>query len=421
MKYAKYVRALLSLAAICLAAPALAQEWTRFRGPNGTGISEAASIPVQFTESEVNWRVKLPGAGHSSPVLWGSRIFLTTADGAAGKRHVLCLDAADGRVLWDRAYDFPRYPKHQLNSFASGSCCVDADYVYVPMATPDSVNLWAFDHNGKEIWKRELGKFQVNHGPAGSPIVIDDVVVMANDQEGGESFLAGVERATGRVLWRRERTSSDAGAFATPLVYRPKSGPAEVIFSSTSHGMTSLDPRTGELNWEAPALFTARCVASPVLFGDLVIQTAGTGGGPKQGVAVQPGSKKEGVAPKVAYRLTRDVSYVPTPIVYGEYLFLWGDAGIINCLKAATGERVWMERVGGNFFGSPVCVNGKLYAISAEGELVVVEAGGQFKVLGKTPLGEASKATPAVAGGVMYLRTESQLISVGGAKKRASR
>ena len=400
---------------LLLSTPLRAQEWTRFRGPNGAGVSAATTVPVQITEADYNWRVPLEGGGHSSPVLWGKKIFLTSAQESTGKRHVLCLDASNGRRLWIRSYDFSAYPRHAFNSAASSTPAVDKDHVYVIWATPDSFVVHALDHGGKELWKQDLGAYPAQHGGASSPVVVGDTVVVAREPEGVNGCLAGLDRRTGAIRWKRERASKDA-AYSTPLVYEPKSDPPEVIFTSTSHGITSLNPETGALNWEVPGVFRARCVGSPVLVNGLVFGTAGNGAGDKQAVAVRPGGKNGDPAPKVEYQVSRGLIYVPTPILVGDRLFLWGDAGIVTCLRAGTGEQVWSERVGGNFFGSPICVNGKLYAMSTKGELVVVEASDQFKVLARSNLGEASHATPAVADGVLYLRTEGHLISVGGKK-----
>jgi outer membrane protein assembly factor BamB len=157
-------------------------------------------------------------------------------------------------------------------------------------------------------------------------------------------------------------------------------------------------------------------VASPLVVDGMVYQASGQGDGGRQAVAVRPGKKGEAEA-KVAYNIARGPSYVPTPIAVNGRIYAWGDAGIVTCLKASTGEVLWQERVGGNFFGSPVCVDGKLYAVSAKGEVVVIEAGEAFKILGRSDLGEGSHATPAVSDGVMYLRTTSHLISVGGKKR----
>jgi outer membrane protein assembly factor BamB len=409
--------ALGALAALLLAAmPARAQEWTRFRGPNGTGISSATTVPVQFTEKDFNWKVQLPGVGHSSPVLWGKKLFLTSAEAASGKRHLVCLNAADGKLLWLRTHTFPSYATHKLNNFASGTPAVDAENVYVIFGTAESFVVHAYDHSGKPLWQQDLGSFSVQHGAGNSPVVVGDIVIVAKEPDMAEGVIAGLDRKTGAVRWKRERPSREV-PYATPLIYQPKDGPAEVIIANGVHGLTSLDPRTGETNWQTKEGFKVRTVASPVLLPNgLLFQTAGNGGGVRQAVAVKPGSKKSGEPGTVAYTVTRAVSYVPTPIVVGDRLYMWGDAGIVTCMKADTGDVVWSERAEGNFFGSPVCVNGKLYAISQKGELVVIDTGDQFKPLARIDLGETSHATPAVADGVMYLRTETHLISVGGKK-----
>jgi len=402
--------------ALMLPATAQAQEWTRLRGPNGTGVSMATTIPVQCTEADYNWKIQLPGVGHSSPVIWGTKLFVTSAEDAAGKRHVHCLDTASGRSLWTKTYPFSTYNLHKFNTSASSTPAVDADHVYVIWPAPTSVMIYALDHAGKEIWKRDLGPFVTQHGGASSPIVVGDTVILTKEPDEGEGMLVGLDRKTGEIRWKRDRVSKNA-SYATPFVYEPKGGAPEVIFTSTAHGITSLDPKTGELNWEMRDVFRARCVGSPVLLSSgLVFATAGAGNGDKQAVAVRPGSKKAGIEPKVAFQPTRGVSYVPSPVAVGDRVFVWGDAGLVTCLKADSGEQVWSERVDSSFFGSPVCVNNKLYAMSTKGELIVVEAGDQFKLLGRSPLGETSHSTPAVSGGVMYLRTERHLISLGGKK-----
>jgi outer membrane protein assembly factor BamB len=411
------------------APPAAAQEWTRFRGPNGSGISETSGIPVAFAKVDYNWTVTLPGTGASSPVLWGRKIFVTSAEEEPGRRHLLCLDAADGRALWSHTFPFAQHPKHEFNTFASSTPAVDADQVYVLWTEPEHASVHALDHQGKVVWKHDLGSYHAPHGGGGSPIVAGDVVIVPLDQEqpdpspaGGtraESFVIALDRKSGTLRWKYPYPSSTAG-YATPALYKPAAGVPELICTSTSLGITSLDPRTGELNWTASGVFKQRCVASPVIANGRVFQTAGSGGGEKQLVVVRPGSKQSGRAAQVEYEVPRDISYVPTPIAYGDRLFVWGDGGIVTCLKAATGAIVARERVGGTYYGSPVCVNGKLYAMNTRGELVVVEASDTLKLLGKSDLGEQSNSTPAVAGGVMYLRTMSHLISVGGRIRRDS-
>jgi outer membrane protein assembly factor BamB len=401
------------LASLCL--PLQGQEWTRFRGPNGSGISEAKTIPVQITEQDFNWRIALPGEGHSSPVLWGSRLFITSADERSGKRYLICIHAIDGKTLWTRSYDFKPDRRHQFNSYASYTPTVDAEAVYTIWASEESFIVTALTHAGRDIWVRNLGAYQTQHGGATSPILVGDTLILAKEQENGPGSLFGLDRKTGKTRWEVRRPSL-ATPYSTPIIYQPSDGPPEVIFCSTAQGVTSIHPENGKINWEAGNLFTLRCVGSPVIAKGRIIATSGEGSGRRLAVALTPGSATRNAAPKTLYRLTRGTSYVPTPIAWNDLLFFWGDGGIVTCVRADNGETVWSERVGGNFFGSPILVNGRLYAMSTHGELVVVEASERFRLLARVSLGEGSHATPAVANGSLYLRTSGHLISVGGPK-----
>lgn len=416
MKYRIYLTLLLMLAAagLCRAAPG-GREWTRFRGPDGTGIAAAGAIPVSFTEADYNWRVKLPAPGHSSPVLWGNRIFLTCAARRTTERQVLCLDSADGRVLWSWKDKFKPYRQNRANSFAASTPALDARHVYISWASGQTFIVLALDHEGKKVWHREIEGFASQHGPGGSPIVLDGVVIAANDNAGKGSFLIGLDAGTGKTRWKQDRRSGLTPC-VTPGVYRPKGGRVEVIFISVRHGMTSLDPKTGKTNWELSDLFKLRSVASPVVAGGLILATAGKGSGGRESAAVRPGGESGGKA-GVAYRLKSAVPYVPTPVAVGKHLFTVSDSGTMTCLVGETGKVVWQERLGGRYYSSPVCVNGRIYCISREGEAVVIEAAEKFKLLGRNKLAEGSHATPAIAGGRMYIRTYNHLICVGGRKK----
>ena len=405
--------ALALAAALLIGSSATAQDWTRFRGPGGQGHGEGTAIPSSFDAKAYRWRVELAGPGHSSPVVWGERLFLTTADPEAGKRWIVCHGTGDGAELWRTEVTFEAHGQHRLNSFASSTPAVDADGVYLAWTTGESLEALALDHAGKRLWRRELGAFRARHGSGSSPLVVGGVVVIGNDNEGPESFLTGLDAATGEEVWRRERESVRA-SYATPALHRPEDGPAQVLFASTAHDITSLDPLTGALNWEVDGLFTERCVASPVVVGGLVFATAGTGGGGKESVALELAPGEEGGERAVRYRLRRALPYVPTPVAAGGRLFLLSDGGVLSCVSGATGEELWRERVGTHFFGSPICVDDRLFAVATDGELVVVAAADEFQVLGRVDLGEPSQATPAVADGVLYLRTERHLIAVGG-------
>ena len=208
---------------------------------------------------------------------------------------------------------------------------------------------------------------------------------------------------------------SGKAAYATPCLLGAAGDSPQIVLESTAHGMTGIDARTGKALWEVPDIFPSpkRVVASPVVAGGLVLGQCGEGGVGLHVVAVRPPAK-EGDKAAVAWKITKSAPYVPMPVVRGDLVFLWGDAGTVLCVRAAGGEEVWREKVGGNYFGSPVCVGGRLYCISTKGEVVVLAAAEKYELLARNPLGEKSHATPAIAGGRMYLRTWSHLISVGG-------
>ena len=416
------------------AVPARAGEekgrWGRFRGPNGAGISTATTIPVTWTDKDYNWTVRLPGVSYASPVVWAGRIFVTSGDRGTARRTVFCLDAGSGKTLWQRHYKSTTFRYHRDNSYAAATPAVDAERLYVTWTTPKQVTLLALDHAGGEVWRRDLGPFVGLHGSGTSPIIVGDLVVLANDQEDlnvygwlpkkmigqpGKSFLIAVDRKTGKTRWQVPRRSTLA-AYSTPCLRKGDGGPSELVFSSTAHGITAVDPTTGKVGWEVPKVFLDRCAGSPVCAGGLVIASYGRGSKGTRLVAVRPGSKKDNVLPKIVWDMKKKVPLVPTPLAIDGRLFCWSDDGTVTCLAVATGKQIWQQRLGAAFYGSPVCVNGRLYCISKTGEVFVVAAEDKFKLLGRVKLGEPSFATPAVCDGVMYLRTRSKLFSLGGKK-----
>jgi len=392
--------------------PANAGEWTRFRGPNGAGVSEATTIPVEFTEKDFNWKVALPATGHSSPVLWGDRIFLTGSDDRQGGLTVFSVAVADGRLLWQTNFPFSAYSRHKFNSYASATPVVDAERVYVSWATPEHNRLAAFDHQGTVVWQRDFGPYASQHGSGVSPIVWKDLVILPNEQDGISSLLA-VDRQSGKTVWSTQRNSVVA-AYSTPCLFEPAHGPAQIIFSSQAHGISGVDPASGQVLWEYANAFDKRSVSSPVVVSGLVIGSCGSGGGGNYVVAVNPGDPSKNQPATLAWEMRKSANYVPTPVTLGDLLFTWSDGGVVSCIDGATGVVKWQERAGGNFFGSPIRIGDKLYGVTTSGVVVVVRASEKFEVLGRSTLGELTHSTPAVAGGRLYVRTERHLVSVGG-------
>lgn len=394
-----------------------ADNWPRFRGPNGQGLSDATTIPVKWSEQDYKWRVELPGGGHSSPVVWEDEVFVTCGDDKAMRGTVLCLAAADGHERWRKAFDLDKHPMNALNSYASATPALDADQVYVLWPGPGQTRLTALTHDGREVWTVKLPGVQARHGAGSSPIVCGDFVIVSREQDKGgdlKSVWLAVDRKTGEARWRYEHPENANGSYSTPCVYRDKGGREQLIFSSNSHGIAGVDPQTGSLLWKTPSALPARVVSSPVLVDGLVIATCGEGSRGIRLAAIRPPDADSSAATEV-YALDRGiVPYVPISVVHDGLLFAFHDQGTVSCLRSGTGEVLWSEKPDGKFFGSPICVSDKLYAISTDGNVVVLRAGPKYELLAVNALGEKSHATPAVAGGRMYLRTYSHLISVGG-------
>ncbi len=409
----RFALLLVMLSAGARGVPAAAQEWTRFRGPNGSGQSEATTIPITWSDDDYLWKTALPGVGHGSPVLWGEKIFLLSADPQNGTRFVVCLSATDGRLLWKREYPATTHRVHLQNSLASSTPTVDAERVYCAWATPEAFTLVALEHDGTESWQANLGPFVSQHGFGTSPILCDDSLIVTNDQD-ADSFLIAVDRKTGLTQWKVPRKVQDKQntSYAAPCVYQPKNGPAELIVCSWAHGITSVAPRTGETNWEAEVL-ERRPVGSPIIVEGLILANCGEGSGNNNVVAVRPGSA-DGQKPELVYKIGKtSAPYVPSLVARDALVFLWGDRGVVTCIDGSSGKVHWRERVGGDYSSSPVRVAEHIYCVSATGEVVVLDASDKFKVAGRSSLGEPSRATPAVAGGRMFLRTESHLLAVG--------
>ncbi|MGM0486511.1 MAG: PQQ-binding-like beta-propeller repeat protein [Planctomycetota bacterium] len=406
---------------VALSSMAHGQEWTRFRGPNGTGVAAASakSIPVRWGETDAEWKARLPGAGHSSPVVWGDRVFLLSADPSDATQYVLCLNGTTGKTAWQRTYESTSHHLHPRNTFASSTPTVDQDRVYVAWSTPEQLTFKALDHEGNEVWTKDLGPWTSQHGFGTSPMLYGDFVILFNSQqaeqldpgqEPGQSFMMAFDRETGRLRWKQPLNTTRV-CYGTPCIHRPEDGPPQLICHNTGNGIFSLDANTGRPNWSVD-VFEMRTVSSPIVVGDLVFGTNGSGGGGNYLVAVRAGD-----APEEVYRITRQAPYVSTAVARNDLLFLFYDRGIASCVRASDGERIWQERLSRSFSGSPVLVQDRLYCIDDDGVVFVLAAEDQFEELARNPLGEPSRSTPAISGGRMFLRTVSHLTCIGSEEK----
>lgn len=393
-----------------------AQEWTRFRGPNGTGISVTLGVPAVWTAKEFAWRVPIAGESHSQPVIWGDRMFLLTATDFGQERALVCVRKTDGQPLWTKSYPLPMPRLGNKNTgYANTSPVVDAERVVACFVSNDHFWVRAFDHAGRELWSRDLGTFVAQHGHGASPMIYGGHVIVTNDQDGVSSVVA-LDLKTGAVAWNSPRgtgrNANIATAYCTPITHTRADGSVELLLTSQSHGVSSLDPQTGALNWEAP-VFTKRMVASAVVAGDLVIGSCGQGGGAGNYLAaIKLGGSGDVSKTHVAYQLTKATPYVPTPLYLDGRLYLISDAGIATALDAATGRELWTARLRAEFFSSPVLIGGKIYCASTKGEMIVLATGDTFQELGRSPLGEGTHSTPCVDGGRLYVKTFTHLVCI---------
>ena len=410
---------------VLIGSSAIGQEWTRFRGPNGTGVSDSKTIPVSWTDEDYNWQSEIPGLGHSSPVVWGQKLFVLSADPEDATRFVLAYDTDTGKKLWQRDYNSDVHHLHTRSSFASSTPAVDDEFVYYAWSTPDATTLKAFTHAGEEIWSKDLGRWVSQHGFGTSPIIYKDMVILHNsqqasqleaDEEPGESFMMAFARDTGEEIWRTPLVSKNV-CYSVPFIYEPAGRRPELVCTSTGNGVFSLDPETGKVNWSFDDAFVMRTVGSPILAGGHIFGS--TGSGRYSGnyvIAVKPG-KSASLGFKLQNSGSFKAPYVPSLIARDNHVYMLYDRGFASCVNAETGDVLWSERTRAAYSGSPVMVDGKIYCVDEDGVVWVIAAEpNEYRLLAKNTLGEASRSTPAVANGRMYLRTESHLFSIGGSK-----
>lgn len=388
--------------------------WPRFRGTNGTGISDIKTIPSKWTDQNILWRFPLPGEGNASPVVWDQQVFVTTADVEQGIRSLYAIDVVSGRENWRLDFPFEKYRKHKNNSFASSTPAVDELYVYVVWQSPEESALIAITHNGEKKWSYDLGPRTQGQGGAASPIVYGEWVLFPNDHQAG-SFLVAVDRKTGEEVWKVPREGKRA-CFTTPCVYAPPGRSPEIIFTHCYEGITGVDPATGVTNWHIDVFGTnsQRAIGSPVISNDLVIGSSGAAGGKRNIVAVRPLDKdaQDATAAEV-YRVFKSAPHVPSPIVYEGRLYLWEDKGVVTAHDAATGDVIWRKRVGGNYFASPIIIDNRLFNMDVTGAVFVLSLGDEPEILAENKLPEGGKSTLAAGAGRLFSRTENALYAIG--------
>ena len=385
------------------------QNWNRFRGPDGNGQFPELTLPIAWKNTDNAWKIKLPGSGHSSPVIWGEKIFTTCASPSDSVQYVLCIDAESGKILWQKEFASTPYPHHKFNSYASSTPAVDQDFLFVSWTTKKSNILLCLNHHGKMIWNRDFGAYQTEHGNGFSPIVYGAHVFVTHDHE-SDSALYALNRKTGKTIWKVDRTGSKPSA-STPTIYKTKQGAALVVSSSQSHGCYAVDIASGKISWETgPGSLDKRSVSSPYFAGGYFFASCGSGGrGSRFLIIKPPTTSTENV--EIKHTITRNAPYVPTSLVIEDFVFSISDGGIACAVDLESGENLWRERVDGNFFASPVRCGNAIFLVSREGKVITAKANRKcLELLGESTLDDVVHNTPAFSSRGIFFRTFSSLI-----------
>ena len=431
--------ALLLILALCtsLTAAAAVENWPQWRGPGGQGVSADADVPTEWApDKNVLWKAELPGTGMSSPIVWGDRIYLTAVlEGdvvpgqravkhrqgqevdwihpdsvAADKKHtfkVVALDAKSGKILWDRtAYDGTVFDaRHRRSSFAGPTPVTDGSMVYAYFG-PEG--LYAYDAAGTLAWKVVTPFATLGLGTGTSPVLFENLVIIQRDEDNGDhSALVAYDKKTGKEVWNTKRTVEIS--WSTPVLVQ--GGGRTELVTNGNELIIAYDPATGKELWRTTGV-QSNAIHTPLVGHGLVILTAGYPA--KKVIALRPGPVPDGQ--RVAWEYSRGTGYVISNIVYGDYLYLFTDNGIVTCLDPKTGA---VKYEGGRipvparFMGSPVAFAGLVAMTSEAGDTFMLKAGPTHEIVGKNSIDEAVYSSPAIANGRIYIRTDKHLFAIG--------
>jgi outer membrane protein assembly factor BamB len=430
---------------IFLTPVAQAQNWPSFRGPNASGISDGQPLPTSWdAEKSVNilWKTPIPGLGHSSPVVWDDRVFVTTAISGAFKttynpkdddiqpaldesKHqwrVYCLNKRTGKIIWSQTAceGVPKVKRHIKATQANATPATDGRVV---VASFGSEGLYCYDMNGKLLWKQDLGVLDPGYagqpdlswGYASSPTIYQDLVIVQCDIQ-KNSFIAAFNLKDGKRVWLTQR--DELPSWSTPVVYQGKAR-TELVTSGSKY-YRGYDPLSGRELWRLLDDCQVK-VPSPVIANDLFYLSGGNPRG-REFYVVRPNASGDislragqESGESIAWRKTHGSPYTPTPIVYGNYLYICNDNGVLTVYDAKSGAQVYVHRIGmksSTFSASPIAARGHLYFASEDGEVFVIKAGPVYELLATNQMGEPLMATPAVTDGTILIRGQQNIFAV---------
>jgi outer membrane protein assembly factor BamB len=388
-----------------------AKYWPRWRGPSGQGYVAGSNYVDAWSATEnVKWKTAVPGLGHSSPIVWRDRIFLTTASLAGDRMSMLAFERNSGKQIWETVVP-TRGVEHvyQKNSRASATPTTDGERVYASFGTHGIV---AFDFSGKIVWHADLGQIQNYHGSAGSPLLYRDRIYIYQDHEhaSNPAFVVALDAKTGREVWRKTRT--ERVGWGSPILIKTVDRDELIVHSHRR--VAAYDPSTGAELWTVRGNM-AEVIPTPVVGHGMVFCSSGRAG---PTFAIRPGGSGDVTASHVEWSSPRGSPFVPSGIIHGDLLYLVNDMqSILTVLEARTGQAVYQERLGEavreGFSASPVAVGDKLFFTNDQGQTFVVQAGRSFKLLRVNELGARVLASPALVDGTWYWRTDRELFAIG--------
>jgi len=409
-----------------------------WRGPRGDGTSIEKGVPIQWDATDnIAWKVKVPGRGYASPIVWRDRVFLVTCIEETKERILLCLDRKTGETMWQAVVvRAPLEAMHRLNSYASSTPATDGEFVYVSFLEPDGsvvpegvirkrsgelrgnnkitglpVNpgqmfVAAYDMNGNRMWVARPGEFASVWGYCSNPVLFEDKVILNGDHD-GDAYIVALDRKTGETAWKVARENR-IRSYATPLI-RTIDGRSQMMVAG-SHSIVSYSPRDGSKHWFTKGPM-GRAVASPVFNGDLLFVCAAYP--TRQMLAIRPNGRGDVTETYVAWRCHQSCAYVPSPIAVDDFFLVVSDNGTASCFDAASGKRHWRERIGKGHSASLVSAGGLVHFLSDEGVTKIVRPGKLFQLIAENSIGEHCYTSPAISRGQIFLRSEKHLFCVG--------
>ena len=419
-----------------------AADWPAWRGPNGSGVAPDRTLPTRWSATDnVAWKARLAGAGVSTPIVSGDHVYVTSQIGAGVRREgnhprlvqgsdaaaqgeralgaatgaggtwfvVEAFARADGKRIWERRVEAAGdlTPVHDKHNLASASPVTDGSLVFAWFGTGQVV---ALDRSGAIVWQRQLatenGPFDIQWGHASSPALHGDLLILLCDQP-ARSYLLAVDKKTGKDRWKADRGKGRA-SYSTPLIVDGANG-SEIIVNSTER-IDAYDAKTGSHLWHAAE--TSRfAVPTPVFHNGVIYASRGYRSGPY--MALKPGGRGDVNATHTVWRVATGAPYVSSLLYYDGIVYMANDVGVLTAIDGATGERVWQERVDGVFSASPVGGAGHVYFVSESGDTVVVKAGRQPQIVARNGVGERAVASPAIARGQIFIRTDQHVFALG--------